>query len=267
MTSGYVDAHTHLVHEGFVGEEDAVAARAAAAGLDRVVVNGLDPPCNRAVLALCQRHGHLLPALGIYPVDAVAARIDRAAWPHPFPPPEPFDVDAEIDWIEAQADGIAAIGEIGLDQHWVRDQAAEQERVLTRLLAVARRHALPVILHSRRAEERTWEIVRASGVERVLFHCWGGRLRLALEIAQHGVFFSIPPVVVRAQAFQRLATELPLGCLLTETDAPFMGPEPGQRNEPANVPVAVAKLAELRGLPEPEMRQQIRENFRKLVGR
>ena len=91
----YVDVHAHLVHPKFAGEEDAIATRAAEAGLEYVIVNGLEPRSNREVIALCERHDHLLPAVGIYPVDACAHTLDREAWSHDWPPPDAFDPDEE----------------------------------------------------------------------------------------------------------------------------------------------------------------------------
>lgn len=263
----YVDVHAHLIHPSFAGEEDAVAARAAAAGLEYVIVNGLEPRSNREVLALCERHPHLLAALGIYPVDAVASRIDRAAWPHPWPPPAAFDVDAEIDFIDSVADRIVAVGECGLDQYWVTDQAEEQERVLRRLCEVAMRHDLPVILHTRKAERRTLDILLELGVEKADFHCFGGKLTLAREVAEAGYYLSIPPVVVRAESFQRFAAQLPLERLLTETDCPYMGPEREGRNEPAYVPIGVEAMARARGITAEAMTEAVRDNFRRLFGR
>ncbi len=260
----YVDAHAHLIHPRFDGEEDAAATRAANAGLDYVIVNGLEPVSNRAVLQLCARHNHLLAALGIYPVDAICNVIDAAQWPHDFPPPARFDVDAEIDWIATQVDNVIAIGECGLDQHWVKDQAAEQERVFRRLCEVAIGADKPMILHTRRAEARTFEILQEMGVQRADFHCYGGKLKLARRIADAGYYLSIPPVVERAQAFQILARELPLESLLTETDCPYMGPDRGERNEPANVPRGVAAMALARGIDETEMAAAIRSNFQRL---
>ena len=133
----FVDVHAHLIHPQFAGEEDATAARAKAAGVIRVIVNGLEPRSNRAVLELCARHDNLLPALGIYPVEAIASVIDRAAWTHPWAPPEVFDADAEVDFIASVADQLVAIGECGLDAYWVTDQMPEQERILRRLIEYA----------------------------------------------------------------------------------------------------------------------------------
>jgi TatD DNase family protein len=259
----YVDVHAHLIHPAFADDADATAERAAEAGVTTVIVNGLEPRSNRDILALCARHPNLRPALGIYPIDAVSRQIDRARWPHPFPPPEPFDADAEVDFIASVAPSLIAIGECGLDAHWVTDPALldEQARVLHRLIDVALTHDLPLILHTRKAEQRTFDILRERGVKRADFHCFGGKLKLASQIAEAGYHLSIPPVVARSESFARMVKGLPLSAILTETDCPYMGPEPQVRNEPARVPAAVAFMAELRGLSTDAMAEAIAENF------
>lgn len=262
----YVDVHAHIVHPHFAGEEDAVAQRAAAAGLGVVVVNGLEPRSNRAVLELCARHANLRAALGIYPVDAGAAAIDRAAWKHDFPPPEPFDIDAEIAFIDAHADEIVAIGECGLDAYWAAEALPLQEEVLRKLCAVARRRDLPMILHTRKAEQRCFEILQEEGIERADFHCFGGKAKLGRKIAEAGYYLSIPPVVERAESFQALARILPLDRILTETDCPYMGPDRGERNEPANVPRGVRAIAAARGEDEAVVAAAIVANYRRLFG-
>ena len=262
----YVDVHAHLIHRSFEGEEDCVAQRAAAAGLEYVIVNGLEPVSNRRVVSLCERHPHLLPACGIYPVDAIAGLINRATWSAEFDPPEPFCVDTEIAWIDDNADKLIAVGECGLDQYWVTEYAEEQERVFRALCRVAIRHDLPVIIHTRKAERRAFEILQEEGVVRADFHCFGGKLKLARAIAEAGYYLSIPPVVCRAEAFQRFAQKLPLESLLTETDCPYMGPTRGERNEPANVPLGIDAMAEARGVSHQVMTEAVRENFRRLFG-
>ena len=262
----YVDVHAHIIHPRFRGEEDIIAQRAKDAGLHWVIVNGLEPVSNRAVLEFCKRHAHLLPALGIYPVDAIANQIAEQGWEYDWRPPKPFDVDAEIDFIDSVAPELVAIGEIGLDQYWVKNQAAEQERVFRRLIEVAVKHDKPIIIHSRKAEARSFEILKEMNVQKADFHCYGGKLKLAKRIADAGYYLSIPPVVERSQSFQRIAQVLPLERLLTETDCPYMGPDVGQRNEPANVPRGVAAIARARGIPEEEAASAIRENFRVLFG-
>jgi len=260
----YVDVHAHLIHQQFTGEEDEIARRAREAGVEHVIVNGLEPESNRRVLELCARHDNLLPALGIYPVDAIATEIAAQGWEHPFPPPAPFDAEAEVAFIESVAPGLVAIGEIGLDQHWVKNHPKRQEQIFRGLIEVALKHDKPIIIHSRKAEARTLEILQEMEVKRADFHCYGGKLKLALRIAEAGYYFSIPPVVERAESFQRLAQELPLNQILTETDCPYMGPDAGERNEPANIPRGVAAIAKARGIAEEEAKEAIAENFRTL---
>lgn len=262
----YVDVHAHLTHEAFADDRDEVVRRAADAGLEAVIVNGLEPTSNREVLDLADTYPHVQAACGIYPVDAIASRIDGSNWTYDFEPPRPFDVDAEIDWIDAHADRLVAVGECGLDQYWVTDQAEEQERVLRRLCEVAQKHDKPVILHSRKAELRTFEILQELGVTKADFHCFGGKLKLARRIAEAGYYLSIPPVVERAESFQQMARTLPLDRLLTETDCPYMGPDRDARNEPANVPRGIAAMATARGIPVEEMAIAVRDNCRRLFG-
>ncbi|MFK7738804.1 MAG: TatD family hydrolase [Planctomycetota bacterium] len=262
----YVDVHAHLTHEAFAADRAEVAQRAADAGLEAVIVNGLEPTSNREVLRLAETYQHVQAACGIYPVDAIASRIDDSNWTYDFEPPTPFDVDAEIDWIDANADKLVAIGECGLDQYWITDQAAEQERVLGRLCEVAKKHDKPVILHTRKAELRAFEILQELSVIKADFHCYGGKLKLAKRIAEAGYYLSIPPVVERAESFQQIARTLPLDRLLTETDCPYMGPDRDARNEPANVTRGIAAMAKARGISVEEMAKAVRDNCRRLFG-
>eukprot|EP00639_Heterosigma_akashiwo_P018015 CAMPEP_0206398964 /NCGR_PEP_ID=MMETSP0294-20121207/24502_1 /ASSEMBLY_ACC=CAM_ASM_000327 /TAXON_ID=39354 /ORGANISM="Heterosigma akashiwo, Strain CCMP2393" /LENGTH=281 /DNA_ID=CAMNT_0053854603 /DNA_START=144 /DNA_END=989 /DNA_ORIENTATION=+ len=266
--TNYVDVHCHLIHEQFEGDEDAAAERAAAKGLEFCIVNGLEPESNRKVLELCSRHSNLVAAAGIYPIDACCNVIEPTAWEHEFPPPDKFDVDAEIEWIDQQAaeGNIVAVGECGLDRFYVTDEAswAEQERVLVRLIGVAKRRDLPLILHTRKGEQRTFELLQEHGVTKADFHCYGGKVKLAKRIAEAGYYFSIPSAVERNENFRSLVRALPMELILTETDSPYMGPDRGERNEPATVPRGVAAIAEVKGLGVEETTAQIRDNFKRL---
>jgi TatD DNase family protein len=264
-TMELVDVHAHLIHKQFAGEEDEVALRAKEAGLTYVIVNGLEPKSNDATLALCEKFDHLLPALGIYPVDALAPEIAQdGGWEYDFPAPIPFDVDAEIRRIDDRADQLVAIGEIGLDRYWVKEHWERQEEVFRALIQVAQKHDKPIIIHSRKAEARCFEVLQEMGVERADFHCYGGKLKLAQKIAEAGYYLSIPPVVERAESFQRIVQKLPLSQLLTETDCPYMGPDKDVRNEPANVARGIRAMAKARDISEQEMASIVRENFRRL---
>ena len=262
----YVDVHTHLTHEAFAEDKEAVIARALAAGLTAVVVNGLEPQSNREILRMAERHSLIKPALGIYPIDAVCRQL-----PADFPfAVQTFDVDAEVDFIaEAAASGrLAAIGECGLDGHWLGESSfAEQERVFGRLIDIAVTNDLPLIIHTRKLEQRSMDILRERQVQKVNFHCFGGRTKLAKAGAeQYGWYFSIPANATVNDGFRKMLVTLPADRLLTETDAPYLPPRRGERSEPANVVGTIDFLAQLRGWSHERAAEQVWQNYRDLFG-
>lgn len=262
------DVHAHLTHPGLVERLDEVIADARAAGVGRVFANGTDARTNRAVLAMSARFEAIYPALGIYPIDACNAVIDASSWPHPFPPPERFDVDEEIRFIADHADRIVGVGECGLDRYWFQDARhdAEQERVFRALCSISVAHDVPLIIHTRKAEQRCLDVVREMGVVRCDFHCFGGKLALAQQIAEAGYYLSIPAVVERADSFQRMARHLPADRLLLETDAPYLSPDRGSRSEPADVARGCAAIAAQRGVSTLQMAEQLEANTQRLFG-
>lgn len=262
----YVDVHTHLTHERFADDLDQVVHRAMTAGLSAIVVNGLNPEHNQAVLRLASRYPVIKPALGIYPVDAVHPML-----PADFPLETPsFDVDQEIAFIRAaaQAGQLAAIGECGLDGHWLDASTfPEQERVFEALIGIAMDCDIPVIIHTRKREARAMEILAALGARKVNFHCYGGRTKMACDAAEKwGWWFSIPTNATVNEAFQKMLRLLPLERILTETDAPYLAPRRGERNEPANVVGTIDLLAKIRGLELSVAAAQVQANYRELFG-
>ena len=150
----YIDVHTHLTHEKFNHDLVEVISRAKEASVT-MVVNGLEPNSNRQILQLAADHEHILPALGIYPLDAINHLPEKI----PFPI-KPFDVDQEISFIAEKAKNgeIAAVGECGLDGHWVDSSTfADQERVFVALIEIAKSNDLPIIIHTRKLENVRWK--------------------------------------------------------------------------------------------------------------
>ena len=261
INSNYIDIHAHLTHPKFAQDVDRVIQNAAIAGVSHIVVNGLEPVSNRQVIALAEKYHIVKPALGIYPIDAVNAQVQGQL---PFEVAE-FDVDEEIEFIriQAKAGAICAIGECGLDGYWVGDETfAEQERVFLALAEVAVDNDLPLIIHTRKLEARSMEILRYHKIERVNFHCYGSKVKMALKAAnEDGWWFSIPANARKDGAFTKMLKELPTEKILTETDCPYLAPERGQRSEPKDVVTTVSYLAELRGWDEEEAKQMVWNNF------
>ena len=262
----YVDVHTHLTHEKFSRDVDQVIARAVSNGLTAIVVNGLSYRHNRAVLDLAKAYPVVKPALGIYPIDAVHPML-----PENYPLPlEKFDVNAEIAFIRSQAEAglIAGVGECGLDGHWLDDTTfKEQERVFEELIGIAMDCDIPAIIHTRKLEARAMEILKSLGAKKVNFHCFGGRTKLAQWAAETcGWWFSIPTNANVSESFRKMLKTLPPEKILTETDAPYLAPARGERNEPANVVGTVRLFAELRGMSQDDALNVIHGNYVTLFG-
>lgn len=184
-------------------------------------------------------------------------------------PPAAFDVGEELSFIEARAScgELAAIGEAGLDGMYGYSERllGAQEEVLRQLCRIACRHSLPIIVHSRRAEARVFEVLQEEGVKLADFHCYMGKRKLALEIASAGYLLSIPSCVTRNRQLQELCRALPAESLLTETDAPWLPPSKDQwPSEPQHVPQAVEAMAAARGEPPDLVRAQVLANYAQL---
>lgn len=259
----YVDVHTHLTHKQFQHDCEDVIQRAIKAQLGAMVVNGLEPESNRRILDMATRWPQIKPALGIYPLDA----INHLNPELPFPLAR-FDVDAELTFIREQAKQgkVFALGECGLDGHWVGESTfAEQERVFEAFIAMALEFDLPLIIHTRKRELRAMEILRHHQVKRVNFHCYGGKVKAALDAAHNeGWWFSIPANARHSEAFTKMLKQLPESCILTETDAPYLSATKGHRSEPADVVGTVQYLAELKGWKTEQAQALVYNNFQRL---
>jgi TatD DNase family protein len=258
------DVHAHLTHPRLAGDADQVVARAVAAGVTTIVTNGLNPADNAAALALAARHTAVRPALGLYPVDAVLPELRALGADYPREG-DASSGDEGIAWLEAHVDEAFAVGEIGLDGHWVPESLwARQEELFRRALEIARAADKAVIIHTRRRERRALEILREAGVTRVDWHCFGGKVRLAREVAEAGHYLSIPANARRSESFTRMLETLPRDRILFETDCPYLGPDRDRTNEPATVAGTADYTAELWGVSRAEVEAQLAENFTRL---
>jgi TatD DNase family protein len=256
-----IDSHCHIAGQEFAGDLEAVVARARAAGLDgALTILAADDDAELRQAAEVQR---LWPAvrfsIGVHPH---AARKYAAA-----PEGAAAAVDAAI---EAQP-ATRAVGEIGLDYHYDFAPRDAQHAVFRAQIALARRRGLPVVIHTREAEDDTIAILReeGGGTLRGVLHCFTGTPALARRaIDDLGFYVSLAGIVTfpKAAELRETARLVPLDRLLTETDSPFLAPVPhrGQRNEPALVAAVVAALAADRGIPAADLAARTTDNYRAL---
>jgi TatD DNase family protein len=248
------DTHCHLDYEKFDPDRDAVLARAMQSGVVRILVPGLDQASSKAAVRLAETSSVVYAAIGFHPTD-----LENFS-------EESFDQVKEL----AKHPRVVAIGEIGLDYYWVKDeeQRAFQREVLKWQLAFAETVNKPVVIHMRE-ENDLWFGQASVDLLEILtewysklceqnpllaekpgvLHSFNGNLETAQKaIALHFYIGVTGPITYKkAEEKRRIIKQLPIANLLIETDAPFLTPVPhrGQRNEPAFVAYIADKIAEV----------------------
>ncbi len=264
------DTHVHFRDNHGPAEGDAWIARADAAGVARMVAVGGDEPMNRAACAAATRHpGRVWAAVGLDRDRAAEAGGNALA-------DSVARVGRTMDEATAAAARVVAVGEIGLDFHYTPQTAPLQGELFAAQMALAAERRLPVIIHSREADEATLSALRAvegawgqPGVRGVL-HCFTGDAAFARSLIELGLHISFSGILTfrNADALRAVARDIPADRLLIETDAPFLAPVPhrGQRNEPAFVAEVARALAEVRGMTVEALAELTTGNARRLFG-
>jgi TatD DNase family protein len=257
----FVDSHAHIDGEEFDADRDEVVGRARAAGVRAILNVGTGDPrsgsLERAV-AVAEGYEGVYAAAGVHPHDA---RL--------------YDEEAERRLLSVLrgSERIVALGEIGLDYHYDNSPREVQREVFARQLRLAKAEGLPVIIHSREADDETVEILRAemrSAGRGGIMHCFGGGALMAGAVLELGFMISFAGNVTfkKAENLRDVARAVPLERLLVETDCPYLAPVPfrGRRNEPAHVVETARFLAELRGLGQEEFGRITSQNFARFFG-
>jgi len=264
--SGFADVHAHLTHAGLRERVPEIVQRAAAAGVTTIISNGLNPLDNLAVRELARAHPSIKPAFGFYPVDTVLAELRAGGAEYPREAGE-CSREEGIAFVREHASEALAVGEIGLDGYWVPEALWPlQESAFCELVRIAMDAGKPIIVHTRKREKRTFELLRELGATRVNWHCFGGKVKLARRIAERGHYLSIPANAQRSESFTRMLQTLPRERILLETDCPYLAPEPGTRSEPADVARTAAYAAQQWGVSAADAASVLSENFERLFG-
>ncbi|HWU50534.1 MAG TPA: TatD family hydrolase [Asticcacaulis sp.] len=234
----YIDSHVNLHAPQFDEDRDAVIARARAAGV-RLMLNICDRVSNfDAVYALAEAHDDIWATVGTHPHEAR----------------ENPDLTARDLLDLAEADKVVGIGECGLDFHYDYSPREVQAQVFRAHIAAARQSGLPLVVHTREADDVMGEILEdeyAKGAFRMLLHCYTSGAELARRCATLGAWFSVSGIASfkAADEVRAVIRDMPADRIIVETDCPYLAPVPmrGRRNEPAFVPYIFDKLADIRG--------------------
>jgi TatD DNase family protein len=252
------DSHCHLNYKGLVEEQQAVLARARARGVTAMLNIATRESEWDAVLATAEAQPDVWATVGIHPHEAdqhphvdTAKLVGRAGHPR-----------------------IVGLGESGLDYYYDHSDRLRQQASFRAHIAAARATGLPLVVHTRDAEDDTAAILAdelGRGQFSAVIHCFTGTAAFADKALEMGFYISISGIVTfkSARDLQHIAARLPLDRLLIETDAPFLAPVPhrGRPGEPAFVADTAAFLAELRGEDVATLAERTAENFHTLFAK
>lgn len=255
-----IDTHCHLYDPAFDSDRSACIARARHAGVVRILLPNVDDTTVEAMLGLAGSDENLFGWMaGLHPCSV---------------PDDEVAMEKSLQRVEEllESGGAVAVGEIGLDLHWRRDNLGRQRAVFEWQCQMALRFGLPVVVHSRNALEELLEVMtapRLSGLRGVL-HCFTGTATQARRAVEAGFYLGIGGVLTfRNSGLAEVIRAVPREFIVLETDAPYLAPTPyrGKRNEPAYLGIVATHLAEIWGCTLAEAAASTTANARKLFER
>lgn len=239
-----VDVHCHLHFKEIISDIDNILKRAKENNFSAILNSGTSLESNKITLELSKKYDLIKSSLGIYPTEIK-------------------DINKEIEFIEKNKKQIWAIGEVGLDFKEAKN-FEEQKKNFLKIIDLAERINKPIIIHSRKGEKEVLDLLETSKLKKVILHCFSGNFNLIKRAIDLNYSFSIPPVIVRLEHFQKLVELSPSTKLLTESDAPFLSPYKGQYNEPSFIKETIKHIAKIKKITEEETEKIVFMNFQKI---
>lgn len=249
-----VETHAHLDLDDFDDDRDAIIGRARDSGVGHIINVFLGPDALERNRSLFDDHPDVSFLLGVHPNDANTLT---------------DDIVRRMRTLFATEPRLKGVGEIGLDYYWERVDHDVQKAAFVRQLHLARELDLPVIIHSRDANDDTVALLESEGFRDypVLWHCFGSGMDLMQTVIDNGWHISVPgPVTFRkTDDLQAAVARIPFERLLLETDCPYLAPEPwrGKRNHPALLAFTAKRIAEIKGRPVEDLWRITGDNARR----
>ena len=249
-----IDTHLHLDDQKLADRVDEIYNSFGEYGIEFVINNSCDMTTMTAGVELATKYDKIFATIGMHPHESkhfnaefVSAMVRYATHPK-----------------------VVAVGEIGLDYYYDLSDRATQRDVFAAQIEIADKLGLPLTLHVRDAYGDAWDILRAEKNHLnhgVLWHCYSGSAEFARQMVKEGHYFAFGGAITFKNAHKEdVFAEIPIERVLSETDSPYMSPEPlrGTVNTPLNIPIIVAKIAGFYGKSVEETEQQLRENTLRL---
>ncbi len=250
---GYIDSHAHLTDSRLLEIHQQLK--------DDFIVNDIE----RVLIICCDKEDYLQAI----PLADNCKLFDIAVGLHPESANTYTKEDLEVLEAQIQEKRIVAIGEIGLDYYWVKDNKQAQKELFIKQIELANKYNLPIIIHNRDASEDTYQILKEYPVKKGgVMHCYSGSVETSKRFIELGYYISLagPVTFKNARHSLDVAKEVDLQYLMYETDCPYLTPEPfrGKLNNPNLVCFVANKIAEIRGIEVEELNKQVRLNYQRL---
>lgn len=234
---GLIDSHLHLDVEAFHEDREDVIVRAKEAGVEALVCIGTGLASTKRAIALAETHPMIFATTGTHPHQAGQTT--------------PEEIAAMRELLEHPR--VVGAGEVGLDYFYMKSPKEVQIDVFRQWIRISQETQMPLIIHTRDAEEDTLRLFREESngePYRGVIHCFSGSLSFAEACIEMGFYISLSGIVTFAKSLQKIVKRLPPERLLIETDAPYLAPAPhrGKRNEPAFVRDTAVKVAKVLGM-------------------
>ena len=252
-----VDTHAHIDGEDFDADREEMLARAEMSGVVAVVTFGDTMESSARAVALAASHDKVFAGVGVHPENAF--------------PLSQAEEERLAAWTKEKR--VVAVGEIGLDYYWEKDEEkrALQRKMFARQLALARDLDMPVCIHDREAHGDLMTMLKTEGRKnRGVIHCFSGSWEMAKELLKLGWYIGVdgPLTYKNAAKLPEIVEKMPADRLLVETDCPYLSPLPyrGKRNEPAYVRLTAQRAAQIRGESLAAFAAQTTKNARAIYG-
>ncbi|RLG14200.1 MAG: hypothetical protein DRN66_02615 [Candidatus Nanohalarchaeota archaeon] len=220
-----------------------------------VIVSGANRQWNRDAVTLAKKYLDFIYAtIGLHPIDASKTSKE--------------EFEEELKFIEKNKDNIVAVGEIGLDYHWEKDEQKIdlQKQRFIEFLNLAKKINKPVVIHSWDAEEDCIDILKQQNMEKVVMHCFSGKKHAMEKALSYGDYICFSTNVLFSKALKKLARDCPVEKMLIETDSPYLDPNHTGKNLPWNTLLSVKKIAELKKTDPDMLLNKIIENAKEVFG-
>ena len=229
------DTHSHINTKQFSQDLVDVIKRAKDSGVGYILIPGMDDEHNITGIKLAEQYNELYTSIGIHPVDVDKASLEK------------------LEPLLKVSKKIVAIGEIGIDLYWRKDNLPKQLSIFIKQVELAIKYDLPILVHTRESFDQVYQaLLPYKGKIKGVFHCFSSTLENAYQAVELGFYLGISGVVTfpNAKELQTIVKSIPLEKLVVETDAPYLTPQPfrGKRNEPSYVNYVVEKIAELKNV-------------------